>query len=65
MFEILITAGDYEMKSIITEDQLKEVFRLLEQNNLYRLDYLHRIDNGVAGEELIYILKKDIDTDLL
>jgi hypothetical protein len=65
MFEILITGADMEMKSIITEEQLKEIIRLLETSQHYRLEHLHRIDNGVAGEELLDILKREVKPDNL
>lgn len=64
MFEILITKdnfnGEHEgMKSIITEDQLKEVFRLLETSKIYKLESLVRIDNGMIGEEILEMLKSE------
>ena len=59
MFEILLSTYGFEMKSIITEDQLKEIIRLLESSKAYRLEYLHRIDNGCAGDEILDILKRE------
>lgn len=64
MFEILITKdvfnGEREgMKSIITEEQLKEIFRLLETSTTYRLEYLERIDNGTIGEDILEALKSE------
>jgi len=64
MFEILITKDNFNgecegMKSIITEDQLKEIFRLLESSKIYKLEYLKRIDNGMIGEEVLELLKSE------
>jgi len=65
MFEILITKDNFNgecegMKSIITEDQLKEIIRLLETSKIYKLESLIRIDNGIFGEELLEILKDEV-----
>ena len=64
MFEILITKDNFNgecegMKSIITEDQLKEIIRLLETSKIYRLESLVRIDNGMIGEEVLELLKSE------
>jgi len=61
MFKILISGGDgIDMQSIITDEQLKEVMRLLEASKIYRLEDLHRVDNAVCGEEILEILKQEL-----
>lgn len=60
MFKILIKVGYAEMTAIITEDQLKEIFRLLETSKNYKLESLCRIDNGTSGEEIIELLNQEV-----
>jgi len=60
MFEILISGEYTQMKSIIKESQLQEIFRLLETSKLYRLESLVRIDDGVFAEEVLEILKDEV-----
>ena len=61
MFRIIIkSALDFTMESIITESQLKEIIRLLEQSQLYRLESLERVEYGIEGEELVDLLKREV-----
>ena len=65
MFEILISGEYTQMKSIIKESQLQEIFRLLETSKLYRLESLVRIDDGVFAEEVLEILKDEVKDNFI
>ena len=60
MFRIIICGVDIKYETIISETDLREIFRLLETSKIYRLESLVRIYNGVLGEELLEILKDEV-----
>jgi len=60
MFRIIICGVDIKYETIISETDLREIFRLLETSKLYRLESLVRIDDGVFAEEVLEILKDEV-----
>ncbi len=60
MYKIIINSEDIKYEAVISETELKEIFRLLETSKIYKLEHLHRIDNGASGEDIIELLKTEI-----
>jgi len=65
MFRIIICGVDIKYETIISETDLREIFRLLETSKLYRLESLVSIDDGVFAEEVLEILKDEVKDNFI